>query len=629
MLLGWLLVAAAWPAAGQLKVCESVPLYEPCEISFEISEAEAAQHPNPYVSVELRAEFRSPDGGRTRVASGFWDGGRLFRFRFSPDAEGRWDFRVLSNLESVNGKVASFQGTAARTPGFIEVFNTRYFRYPGPNEGHFWMGDTFYRFAEVPWETFTRYADARAEQKFNHVRGLLLGWEETARKVLADPDQPLIEHFREVERRIVYLNSKGLIYDVLLGGDQNELAELLPDRKQRERYVRYLCARYAAYNIVWQGVQEFEEYPEGRKLLKEINGVIKEWDPHQHPRSTHTVATSSPLVEDGWMTYIVQQNSAPSLASIDYELHGMPVVNAEFGYENSGAGASHDHHVSSDEFRKRLWSMAMRGHSTTYGNTGVYGGRKFPVDLKYLDAPGVTYMGHFHDFMTQTRYFDLQPYYRVEGGVALSLQYTPYLGEEYVGIEYIVYVEEPGAVDLIVPKNSYDVSWFNPIDGTWLDQKKKYKGERFQSPTPDNEHDWVLYVRREGKKESFNKKYYLEARGVKLKEVEAATSEVPYEIQFPDQQALTAGQTYEFNATLTKSTRAAKQMLWVWNGEVAGSSKARRIIGTEQFGQFKIPKNLADHYPATLSIRLLGLDGAGHLYEAFKAFRLEKEADGQ
>lgn len=624
MLLG-LALAASSNLAAQVKHCESAAVFEPCEISFEMTEAESAEHPNPYVSVELRAEFRSPDGGRTMVVSGFWDGVRTFRFRFSPDFEGRWDFRILSNLGSVNEKKFSFQATPAQGPGFIEVFNTRYFRHPSVNEGHFWMGDTNYRFATIPWDTFTSYVDARAEQKFNHLRGLLLGWEESAEKVLADPDLPLLDHFRELDRRIAYLNSRGIIYDVIFAGDQNQLVELLPERKQRERYIRYVCARYAAYNVVWQGVQEYEEYPDGRKVLKEAYDTVRKWDPYDHPRSTHAVDTSSMLIEDGWMTYIVQQNSAPSLAAIDYQLHAMPVVNTEFGYENSGAGGSHDHHVSSDEFRKRLWRMAMRGHYTTFGNTGTYGGRKFDVDLKYVQSPGVTYMEKFHEFMTQTRYFDLQPYYRVVGGTAMSLDYTPYLAEERKGVEYIVYCDEPGSVELLVPKDGYDVSWFDPRTGEWQDQKKKFKGDRFQSATPDDKQDWVLYLRKEGKKESWNKKYFLEARGVKMKEVETSTSEVPYSIQFPDQQAVTAGQEYDFNATLTKDTVAAKRMLWIWNAEVAGSGKTRRILGTTQFGTFKIPLHLAETYPATLSVRLLGIDGAGKLYEGFRAYRLEKE----
>ena len=624
--IGVLALGAAFTARGEVSICQSTPVYEPCELSFDLTDAEAQQHSNPYETVELRAEFRSPDGGKTMVMPGFWDGGRTFRLRFSPDFLGRWDLRILSNLPSVNRKILSFQATEPTRPGFVHVFNTRYFRYSKPNTAHFWMGDTCYRLAMIPWETFTAYVDKRAEQKFNHMRGLALGWEEMAKATLANPDQPKVEHFRELDRRVAYLNSKGMTYDVLFAGDQNELVELLPERRQRERYVRYLVARLAAYNVVWQGVQEFEEYPDGRKILKELYDVVRKNDPYDHPRSTHTVGTSSPLIEDGWMTYIVQQNSAPSLSSIDYEMNTMPVVNAEFAYEDSGAGASHPHHVSSDEFRKRLWDVMARGHYTTFGNTGTYGGRKFEVDLKYADSPAAGYMTHFYDFMTQTRWFDLQPYYKVEGGVAISLDYLPYWAEERKGVEFIVYMAEPKPLELLVPKDGYDLSWVNPIDGTWIDEKKKFKGDRFTVPgPPDATHDWVLYLRKEGKKESWNKSFFLEARGVKPKDVETATSEVPFEIQLPDLEALKVGESYDFNATLTKATRSAKQMLWLWTAEVAGAGKTRRVLGAEQFGKFQIPVNLADIYPATLSVRLLGLDGAGRLYESFKAYRLERE----
>ena len=608
-------------------MCPGVPLFEPCEISFELSAEEAQAHPNPYVSVQLKAEFRSPDGGRTKVMPGFWDGGSTFRLRYSPDYEGRWDFRIISNLPSVDKKIFEFQASPARTKGFIEVFNTRFFRYTTPNTAHYWMGDTLYSFATIPWETFKSLVDIRADQKFNHLRGLVLGSDETAKAVLADPDRPVVEHFREVDRRVDYMNQKGLTYDLILGGDRNQLDELLPRRRQRERYVRYLVARYSAFNITWQGVQEFEEYENGRELLTELNKYIAEMDPYKHPRSTHTIATSSTLADDGWMTYIVQQSSAPSLAALDYELNGLPIVNTEFGYEDSGAGKSHPHHVDSDEFRKRLWRAAMRGQYPTFGNTGTYGGRKLSnVDARFADSPGARYMGILYDFFTQTRYFDIQTYYRVEGGPALSMHYTGYDGETSVGVEFMVYVEDGGAVDLILPKNGYDLSWFNPIDGTWLDDKKKFKGERFRSPgPPDPSHDWVLYIRRDGKKERMNKSFFLEARGVKMKEVEARAAETPFAIQFPDGNELVAGQEYEFSATLTKSTAAAKRMLYVWLAEASGSDQAARVLGTTQFGRWKLPESLADRYPGTLQIRLLGVDGAGNLFESFRAFSFVKE----
>jgi hypothetical protein len=609
--------------ARAIEVCQPTPVYEPCEISLEMSEQEAAKHTNPYMTVELRAEFRSPKGGTTKVMPGFWDGGRAFKLRFAPDFEGRWDFRLISNLPSVDKKIASFEATPARSPGFIQVFNTRYFKHQQENTPHYWLGDTCYTFATIPLAVFRQIIDKRAEQKFNHLRGLVLGPEEQARKVLADPESPLLEHFQEVDRRVVYMNQKGILYDLVMGGDENELAELLPKRQQRERYARYLVARYGSYNITWQGVQEFEEYEDGRGFLKEIYSHIQKWDPYQHPRSTHAVTTSSPLMGDGWMSYIVQQSSDANLAAVDYEITGAPFVNAEFAYEDSGAGKSHAHHVDSDEFRHRMWRAAIHGQYITYGNTGTYGGSKFAVDPRFLDAPGVGYVQHLHDFFQQTRYFDLQPYYRVEGGEALGLQVVPYDEEKPMGVEYIVYVEKPGPVELLIPKHKYDVSWFNPLDGTWIDQKEKFNGERFRSSgPPDASHDWVLYVRREGKKENFNKSFYLESRLARMKKIETAQADLPFAIQLPDVEELVAGQEFEFNATLTKDTRVAKKMYWLWTAEVAGSGVGARVLGSSQFGRFKIPKRLTQHYPATIQVRLLGVDGAGTVFEAFRPYRL-------
>ena len=34
--------------------------------------------------------------------------------------------------------------------------------------------------------------------------------------------------------------------------------------------MRYVVARYAPMNVTWQGVERFEEYADGRALLKEI-----------------------------------------------------------------------------------------------------------------------------------------------------------------------------------------------------------------------------------------------------------------------------------------------------------------------------------------------------------------------
>jgi hypothetical protein len=170
--------------------------------------------------------------------------------------------------------------------------------------------------------------DTRARQKFNHLRGLVLGGREEARRAFPSPDRPDPAFFRELDERILYMNRKGIIADLVLAGDENHLVELFPTREQRERYIRFLVGRYAAMHITWQGVQEFEEYRDGRALLKEIGELLKRLDPYGHPRSTHAVATSSPLAQDGWMTHLVYQSHDDQLGAIEHQIYAMPQVNA-------------------------------------------------------------------------------------------------------------------------------------------------------------------------------------------------------------------------------------------------------------------------------------------------------------
>src|SRR6266568_3744302 len=101
MKLAALLILAAW-AAGAQSPCANTAAYSPCEIVFELSEQSAARHPEPYKSVELRAEFRSPRH-RTLAIPAFWDGGRKLVIRFAPTEAGDWDYRLTSNVAELDG----------------------------------------------------------------------------------------------------------------------------------------------------------------------------------------------------------------------------------------------------------------------------------------------------------------------------------------------------------------------------------------------------------------------------------------------------------------------------------------------------------------------------------------------
>ncbi|MFB3827685.1 MAG: DUF4038 domain-containing protein [Bryobacteraceae bacterium] len=600
----------AAPLAAQAP-CNGTPAYSPCDFVYELTPEEAAAHPNPYLTVQLHAEFRSPRF-RTFLLPAFWDGGRRMVIRFAPTGEGEWIFRVTSNLPRLNGQNGKFTAAASKAPGFIRPANVHHWTYTENNIPHLWMGDTSYGFASIDEVLFRKVVDTRAQQKFNHIRGLVLR-RETAAEAFSSPDQPNPAWFQRIDERVRYMNAKGIIADLVLAGDQNHLAEMFPDWRQRERYIRYLVARYAAMNVTWQGVQEFEEYREGRALLKEIGALLKRTDPYQHPRTTHTTATSAPLLADEWMDYVAYQSSDDQLCAIEHQLYSAPFVNLEFAYEDSGAGKSHPHHVDTDTFRRRLWNVTMDGQYPTFGNTGTYGGQKFPPDARYLDSPGARQMTAWFDFFAGTRHWELEPYFDVDGGRAVALE----------GVEYIVYVEKPaGPVELLVEKHGYDVAWFNPISGERLKQKN-FKGERFTGEPPDASHDWVLHVSREGRKEGMLRSYKFESRRILKQEIETAPSKVPFDIEQPPD-PLQAGKPAPYAARVLRETRATRSMMWLWTGETAAGGQGYRVLGTGQKGTLRVPPGLAGTYPATLLLHLYGMNANGKVYSLDRPYQLQK-----
>ena len=73
---------------------------------------------NALQDASLRVVFTSPLG-ETNEVDGFWDGGRTWRVRFSPDQPGRWKFRTTcSDTANVglHNETGEFLCTAATGP---------------------------------------------------------------------------------------------------------------------------------------------------------------------------------------------------------------------------------------------------------------------------------------------------------------------------------------------------------------------------------------------------------------------------------------------------------------------------------------------------------------------------------
>lgn len=597
-----ILAAALLPVSVLAQtVCPPTPAYSPCEVVFEMSEDEARGNPNPYASVTLEVEFRSPRY-RTYKLPGFWDGGNRIVVRFAPTEAGAWDFRVSSNLARFDGKTGRMEATASDSPGFIKARNTHHWGFTESDRPHLWMGDTCLSFAFLDQASLDKLVEARARQKFNHLRGLVIGGPEDSAKVFPAPDRPDPEHFRRLDQRILALNRAGLVADLVLAGGANHLAKLFPAPWQRERYVRYLVARYSALHVTWQGVLEFEDYENGRELLKEIGSLLKKLDPYDHPRSTGAASTSAPLFGDAWMSYITHHSADAPLGAIEHQLYAAPFVNTGVGIgERGGAPA--------DTFRKQLWNAAMNGQYPTNAASTA----------DSLDSPAARQMTVWFDFFSGTRHWELEPYFDLDGGRALALEVPQ--DEQSEGIEYIVYVEKPGPVEIVLQNHKYDVAWVNPITGERLKQKE-YKGARLKIAPPDTSHDWVLHVSRESKKQGMLRSYKFATHSILLQEVEQSAQRVPYEIVEPSADTLSVAKPVRLAAKVTRETRGTRSMMWLWTGEVSADGQGYRVLGAGQEGETRIPAGIAMRYPAVLSLRLAGMNANGKVYFLDKVYRL-------
>jgi hypothetical protein len=583
------LLAIAAGAAFSQSVCQPVLAYSPCEVVFELDAAEAKLHPNPYWSVDLRAEIRSPRF-RTYQAYAFYDGANRMVLRFSPTEPGEWVFRITSNLPRWNGKEGKFSATPSDHPGFVRVQNVRHFAYEESKKPHLWMGDTLPNLASMNRPAFDAAIELAAKDKFNHIRGRLLGDEPA--KAFPAPDRPAIPFFQELDSRVRAANDRGLTVDLVLGHANNQLAVLLPTRTHRERFARFVAARYSAFGVTWQLVEEFESYDNGRAFCKELGSSLKLFDPMGHPRTTHAARTSAPLVNDGWLDYLLYDSDDDPLNAVERQVYAKPFVNAGFSGRPPATGAA---------FRHKLWRTAMNGH---YLTSRLHGDA--PEDRKAMTA--------WFNLFASTRYWDLEPYFDIDGGLAIALE----------GIEYLVYIEKPtGPIELLVEKHGYDVYWINPATGESIRPKdKEWKGEKFVGQPPSLTQDWILHLSRDGKKEGMLKSYKFEARPVPVQELEASEKMVPFTLSEPQNDVLSVSKSTLFEVKLKRQTRATRSMSYLLTGEVTTNGQGYRVLATGAKGELRIPPELAKSGGGVLVLRVTGLNANGKAYALDRVFRL-------
>ena len=580
-------VAAA--AALAQEPCAAASQWTPCDFVFELNSFDASKYSDPYTSVEIHAEFRSPRH-KTLLIPAFWDGGKRFVIRVSPTEPGDWTFRFSSNIERWQGKEGTFNVIPGVASSFIRNVNVHHWQTVDTLQPHLWMGETMYRIGYLAKEEFERTLAARAAQKFTHLRVLLMGEEKDQSHAWSN-GHPNPAYFQELDRRLLAVNQKGLVIDLVIADHPAAFSKLFSTWQQREQFMKYVMNRYAGYNLTWQVVRAFEGYADGRPITKELGLLLGKLDPYGHPKTPGAAVTSSPLLGDQWMNFITSQNASNALGSIEHELYQLPFVNS--------VGGSTD-----DAQRKALWNSTMNG--------------AYPVrDGGPESSAGAWKI--WQEFFAGTRFWELEPYFYVDGGRAVALVRVD--GEDIDAVEYVVYIEKPGALEVTVNRHGYDARWFNPATGESV-RIKDFKAARFIGDPPTKDHDWVLHISRESKKEGMLKSYKFESRLVPVQDLETQPRMVPFTITSPTENDLSLSKDIPFSVKIKRDTRGTRSMLYLWTAEVVAEGQGFRIVGTGAEGTFRIPKDIIKSFPGVLSLRVSALNANGKVYSIDKIHKL-------
>ena len=545
-------------------ICPPTPQYTPCDLIFDTP------------SDGLQAEFRSPHLN-SGIVKAFSDGPNRWIIRITPAEAGTYAYKLS------NGKEGQFTATPSAKAGWLRGANVHHFALVDDANKltpHLWMGAIEPGFASMDLTRWKSLVDARAANHFNHVGITLV--DDTATTDFKTP-----KFFQHAEEKIRYANQHDITVDVAFFGPDGLMDRVLPTHDDRQKWFTYGITRLAGFDVTWQGLEAWETYDNARDELKEIAEYLSNLDAYWHTRSTRTNTATGGLADDGWLRYRSYQIGENAVESAEQQVYQYPAVN------NFSQGVT-----DPETFRHRLWNATM---------SGQYPAAAIP------NEQSAAAMKIWYDLMRESRHWELEPFFDLEGGRAIALG----------GIEYLVYVEKPGPITIHLEDHSYDGAWYNPLNGKFT-KIKEVKGTTFTADPPDHSHDWILRISREGTKAGMLKSYKFDSQEIVMQTIEGNPDKVPFEVIEPAADTLSLAAPIQFAVKLKRNEKTFQQMMYEWTGEVTIDNRGYRVIGTGPSGTFTIPANIAIHYPAALHVRVSALNAFGKAYVLDRNYTLNK-----
>jgi hypothetical protein len=473
-----MLIAAALCFASSAMALDR---YEPVEIALTATRTYA----NPYLDATITATVTPPaaSGEAAYTIPGFWDGGQSWKVRWAPRHAGTYSVTVACSDTSDTGlhgrTFGGFNVSANYSPtwaphGFVKVDPSRR-HYLANDDGRkfYWIADlawmalyekTWFDHITITEAEFRYIADRRAEFGFNTIQTLIMSdlsesrWLDGNHAFQGDAGQdrdrinPI--SWQRVDSRVQYAMQKSLFMMLMTTDGGTHLGW---PRAQRERFYRYLVARYAAYNVAFGGGDEINKLvdPDPAEYIHMID-QIHALDPYDHLVSMHNhnwgdVNRIVQIVPESVDIITLQSHNMNYFANSAFSrTYGKPFIFSE--------GDFFGNHADAVEIRLNAWWSFMGGAA---GHS--YGDDVITQDETAMTNGGSQEMKRFAAWIDQAglRWWDYTRF--VALGSNRFLAAAP-------GGQYIILASGTGGaftVDLSDASGTLGGRWYDIANGTY------------------------------------------------------------------------------------------------------------------------------------------------------------------
>ncbi|MBN2329997.1 MAG: DUF4038 domain-containing protein [Candidatus Omnitrophica bacterium] len=525
--------------AGESFADESVEQWKIFEAAFSSS----SDYENPVQDVSVNVEFKAPSG-RTSVFHAFWNGGRRWLVRFSPNETGPWRYKTAcsdANNAGLHNQTGAFecQENGSDLPfykhGELRLSQNR--RYIEHQDGapFFWLADTVWCGpALADYEDWLVFLQDRADKQFTAIQFVVAQWRMFAtdaegNATFTGHDRIAINpaYFQRLDQYFDAINQAGLVaVPVVLWairGEENPGYSLPVD--QRIVLADYIIARYGAHQVVWFLGGDGDYSGEKADPWKKIGRAVFH-DDQRRLATMHVCGRSwagEEFRREPWFHFISYQsghgddektfrwlNQGPPSAEWDND-PPLPVINTEPNYEAHNGYTYRKVHNDFSVRRAAYWSLLVSPTAgVTYGGQGIWGWHEqvqAPADHLSTglgspwhvakDLPGALCMKYLHQFFQSIDWQTLSPAPELLTDQPGREDASKFIAcaKSGDGKLAVIYMPEGGEINIQTSglAKNMQAKLFHPRTGGWI-QAGTVQQPVHTVKTPDR-NDWILLLK--------------------------------------------------------------------------------------------------------------------------------------